>query len=114
MILPVYVLVLNASSLCECGGDECDECDGMFVISENSRLRAACHPAQSVLCCRHLHTLDAHTSHPTNNMSFMDDILEKGKDLMDNPSQIGDYLNDPSKIISFLGQEGKTMTSLTE
>ena len=47
-------------------------------------------------------------------MSFMDDILEKGKDLMDNPGQIGDYLNDPSKIISFLGQEGKTMTSLTE
>ena len=80
--------------------------------------RAACHPAQSVLCCRHLHTPHAHTSHPTdttdNNMSFMDDILEKGKDLMDNPGQIGDYLNDPSKFISFLGQEGKTMTSRSD
>ena len=37
----------------------------------------------------------------------MDDILEKGKDIMNDPGQIGDYLNDPSKIISLIGQEGK-------
>ena len=46
-------------------------------------------------------------------MSFMDDILEKGKDLMNDPGQIGDYLNDPSKIISLLGQEGRTMYDIT-
>ena len=43
----------------------------------------------------------------------MDDILEKGKDLMNDPGQIGDYLNDPSKIISLLGQEGRTMYDIT-
>ena len=37
----------------------------------------------------------------------MDDILEKGKDIMNDPGQIGDYLNDPSKILSLIGQEGK-------
>ena len=44
-------------------------------------------------------------------MGILDDMMDAGKDLMSNPGQIGDYLNDPSKILSLLGQEGERMTS---
>jgi len=37
-----------------------------------------------------------------NKMGILDDMMEAGKDIMNNP---GDYLNDPSKILSLLGQE---------
>ena len=38
-------------------------------------------------------------------MGILEDMMEAGKDIMNNP---GDYLNDPSKILSLLGQEGET------
>ena len=43
-------------------------------------------------------------------MGILEDMMEAGKDIMNNP---GDYLNDPSKILSLLGQEGKQDDDIT-
>ena len=44
-------------------------------------------------------------------MDIMGDIVDAGKDIMENPDKIGDYIQDPSKIaedlLNKIGQDSK-------
>ena len=49
-------------------------------------------------------------------MDIMGDIVDAGKDIMENPDKIGDYIQDPSKIaedlLNKIGQDSKVIHSI--
>ena len=50
--------------------------------------------------------------------SFFDKIVDQGKDILQDPSKISDYVEDPSKLLNvglnFIGQDGECRDDIIE